>query len=143
MKQPKMYMCLQCRVDCVKTPQNKGKYCSNACQREFEYHTKIKPSIERGEVTTDSTLKKYLIREREYKCEVCGQEGEWAGKPLSLQLDHIDGNSDNGMPCNLRLICPNCHTQTDTFGSKGCGNRYKKITKRNEYLRSYRKVEAG
>ena len=65
----------------------------------------------------------------------------WNGKPLSLQLDHIDGDSDNCVPSNLRLLCPNCHTQTDTYGSKGKGSRYKKVTKRNDYIRKYRGSE--
>ena len=48
-------------------------------------------------------------------CSVCGLPPEWNGKPLKLQLDHIDGNAFNNEFDNLRIICPNCHTQTDTF----------------------------
>lgn len=52
-----------------------------------------------------------------YKCE-CGNEGEWRGKPLSLQIDHINGvNNDNRLE-NLRFLCPNCHSQTETFAGK-------------------------
>ena len=72
------------------------------------------------------------------KCSECGQEGTWNNKPLVLQLDHIDGDSDNNHPNNVRLLCPNCHTQTENFGSKGKGSRYKKVTKRNSYLREYK-----
>ena len=54
----------------------------------------------------------------EYKCAICGNVGEWNGKPLTLQLDHINGiHTDNRIE-NLRLLCPNCHSQTETFGSK-------------------------
>jgi Zn finger protein HypA/HybF involved in hydrogenase expression len=43
---------------------------------------------------------------------------EWLGKPISLQLDHINGvNNDNRLE-NLRLLCPNCHSQTDTYSGK-------------------------
>lgn len=57
-----------------------------------------------------------------------------------MQIDHIDGNSDNNVISNCRLLCPNCHTQTKTWGSRGSGNRYKKLTKRNLYLREYKTV---
>lgn len=66
------------------------------------------------------TLRKVVIRDHviEYKCAKCGNVGEWCGAPLTLQLDHINGiNGDNRIE-NLRWLCPNCHTQTDTFGSK-------------------------
>lgn len=58
------------------------------------------------------------------ECSLCGQGREWNGMKLTLQVDHIDGNSKNNNPSNLRFICPNCHTQTETFCH---GN--KKITK--------------
>jgi hypothetical protein len=55
----------------------------------------------------------------ENKCDECGLGPEWNGKPLTIQLDHIDGNHKNFNLINLRMLCPNCHTQTKTFGSKG------------------------
>jgi 5-methylcytosine-specific restriction endonuclease McrA len=64
-------------------------------------------------------LKRKIIKEGilEYKCSMCGIS-EWMNKPLSLQLDHINGiNNDNRLE-NLRFLCPNCHTQTPTWGSK-------------------------
>lgn len=53
-----------------------------------------------------------------YVCSMCGNNGEWCGKPLTLQLDHIDGDATNNEKPNLRWLCPNCHTQTETYGNK-------------------------
>lgn len=54
---------------------------------------------------------------KEHKCECCGNT-EWNGKPIPLQLDHIDGNPHNHLLSNLRLLCPNCHAQTETYCGK-------------------------
>lgn len=64
-------------------------------------------------------LKKRLIKEKvlEYKCALCGLF-EWNKKEISLHLDHIDGDSHNHKLKNLRLLCPNCHSQTDTWCGK-------------------------
>lgn len=51
---------------------------------------------------------------RDYKCEICGIT-EWMGKPITLQLHHIDGDPTNDCLENLQLLCPNCHSQTDSF----------------------------
>jgi len=48
----------------------------------------------------------------------CGQGPEWQGKKLVLQIDHIDGDFLNNRKENLRFLCPNCHSQTETFGAK-------------------------
>lgn len=64
-------------------------------------------------------LRVRLIEEglKEDKCEICGIH-EWNSKPLSKHLDHIDGDHHNHELSNLRILCPNCHQQTDTHGSK-------------------------
>jgi 5-methylcytosine-specific restriction endonuclease McrA len=48
-------------------------------------------------------------------CAECGLDGEWNGKPLVTQIDHINGDHRDDRPENLRYLCPNCHSQTDTF----------------------------
>lgn len=69
-------------------------------------------------------LRNRLIKDGllEYKCESCGL-CEWQGKPLTLELDHIDGDNTNHRLSNLRLMCPNCHSQTETYKSKNKRNK--------------------
>jgi 5-methylcytosine-specific restriction endonuclease McrA len=56
----------------------------------------------------------------EYKCQCCGIS-EWLDKPISLQLDHINGINNDHRIENLRFLCPNCHSQTDTYAGKNIG----------------------
>lgn len=64
-------------------------------------------------------LKKRLIKEKikSNSCEICGIS-EWNGAELNIQLDHIDGDPHNHCLDNLRMICPNCHSQTLTYCGK-------------------------
>ena len=52
----------------------------------------------------------------EARCAECSISGMWNDKPLTLEIDHIDGNWRNNSVKNLRFLCPNCHSQTDTYG---------------------------
>ena len=58
----------------------------------------------------------------EYRCADCGNEGFHNNKSLSLQIDHINGDRDDNRRENLQLLCPNCHSQTDTFSGKNAAN---------------------
>jgi len=64
-------------------------------------------------------LKNRMLKENiiENVCSICGID-EWNGKQINLELDHIDGVRSNHNLNNLRLLCPNCHSQTDTYRSK-------------------------
>jgi hypothetical protein len=67
-------------------------------------------------------LKNRILKEglMDNSCTICGIE-DWNDKPLKLELDHIDGVRTNHELSNLRLLCPNCHSQTDTYRSKKRG----------------------
>lgn len=80
---------------------------------------------------SSSKLLKRLIKEnyKEYKCEICGIN-EWQNKPIVLQLNHKDGNHFNNNIDNLEILCPNCHSQTDTFAGKNIDYSPKEKVKR-------------
>lgn len=71
-------------------------------------------------------LKKRILKEKllEYKCDKCGNIGEWQGKGLVLQLEHKNGMHNDHRLENLCFLCPNCHSQTVTYSGKNMG-RYK------------------
>lgn len=70
-------------------------------------------------------LKNRLLNDKilENKCSNCNLE-YWLNNPITLQLDHINGiNNDNRLE-NLRILCPNCHSQTDTYAGKNIKQKY-------------------
>lgn len=69
--------------------------------------------------TSIHRLKQRLIRQGllTEQCDECGIN-QWRDKALSLQLEHINGQHDDHRIENLRLLCPNCHSQTATFCKK-------------------------
>jgi hypothetical protein len=72
-----------------------------------------------GSPLSQNRLRKYAKKFNlfPYVCQ-CGQLPEWNGRPLTLQLDHVSGKKDDCRVINLRWLCPNCHTQTETFGRR-------------------------
>jgi predicted RNA-binding Zn-ribbon protein involved in translation (DUF1610 family) len=69
-------------------------------------------------------LRRALLRSgRPYACEKCGNDGTWAGQPLTLHVDHIDGHYLDCRPENLRFLCPNCHAQTPTHSGRNKNRR--------------------
>ena len=95
------------------------KYCNNVCQKEFEY----KEAIRNWDAAAPGgvRIKRYLADTFGKKCSKCGIDS-WNNEPIVLELEHIDGNSENNSKTNVCLLCPNCHSQTPTYKAKNKGN---------------------
>lgn len=117
----KTFICLSCGKEKRFHYSKQNIYCSNFCQGAYTFKFKTIPRFLNGEIKDRSTIRKCLTETVGYFCVVC-KLTDWNGKPITLQVDHIDGNAGNNDPQNLRLICPNCHSQTKTFGGRNKGN---------------------
>ena len=107
---------LQCDITHFEAP-------TTIARRNLIKHNLDDIMVENSTYTHTTRLKDRLIKEKLliYKCAICGNEGQWNNQPLVLQLDHINGNHSDNRLENLRLLCPNCHSQTETF----CGKNLK------------------
>lgn len=93
-------------------------------RREETRKANVREKYLKGLIKDRATLKKIITDDNGYACDVCKID-KWLDKPLTLHLDHKDGNAGNNLPANLRMLCPNCHSQTETFGARnnGCGRK--------------------
>lgn len=92
---------------------------------------KVKKDYSNAAVFTENScyprhrLKERIIKQEllDHSCQECGLGHEWNGKPIVLQLDHINGINNDHRLQNLRFLCPNCHTQQDTYAAKNIKNK--------------------
>lgn len=114
--------CLNCTNEfCFKPCAQLGKYCSNKCQFEYQYKQTIETWLNGGKVPGTRVLRKFFKEHQNHKCCICNLS-TWCDKEIPLELDHINGNSEDNRMDNLRMICANCHTQTSTYKNKNRGN---------------------
>lgn len=125
-------------LECNKTLKRKGrKYCSNKCQGLYKNKNTFK-QIESGNLNFhEDTFKRYLIQKYGEKCMSC----QWCEKNkytgiIPIQLEHIDGDSNNNILNNLKLLCPNCHSLTPTWGgaNKGNGRKQRREKRQKEKM---------
>lgn len=89
-------------------------------RKEQKTYTDEEVFCSNTEVSQGSLRKRFKNRaDIQYVCAICGQPPVWQGKPLTLILDHIDGDNKNGILTNLRWVCPNCNQQLPTTGFHG------------------------
>ena len=115
-----MKKCLNCEQEIP----SRNKYCNNTCQNEYEYKQKIQEWKDgdfdgsKGKSSVSNYIRRYLFEKYNNKCCKCNWgETNQLSNLIPLEVHHIDGNCLNNTEDNLELLCPNCHSLTDTFGS--------------------------
>lgn len=125
--------CLKCGKPICK--ENRSGLCQE-CYRLDVNEKKIQKWLETGDTgckvatTLRNCIRDYIFNSQNCKCAICNIEAKWNGKELHFILDHIDGDASNNNKENLRLICPNCDSQLDTYKSK---NKKSARTHRKNY----------
>lgn len=115
--------CLHCGKSLKK---NARKYCSLACFADHQWKLKKEEISLNCKTEGIRQAKKYLKETRPNCCAMCGID-TWAGKPIMLVCDHINGNPEDWSLDNLRLICSNCDATTPFYKNRNMGNgRYKR-----------------
>lgn len=109
--------------------RNIFKFCSNKCQQAnknakfiSDWLAGLVVGYEKSTGALSRTIRKYLIDTRGEKCEECGwKKKHRITKKVPLNIDHTDGNYQNCRPENLKILCPNCHSLTPTYGALNKG----------------------
>jgi hypothetical protein len=124
-----MRRCTQCNIQL--TNRHKIKFCSNSCQHDYQYEQYIsgwKKGVNDGGIgitvkSISAHLRRYLTEKYKEECSMCGwnkKHPEMGHCPL--EIEHIDGNSENNKESNLVLLCPNCHALSPHYKNLNRGN---------------------
>lgn len=126
------FTCNNCGIISKSTHKNQ-KYCSNVCHKEYQSKS-YRLELESGANLTHGKCKSYWLQDA-HKCSCCGLH-EWNGLPIPLELDHINGDGTDNTLDNTRLLCPNCHAQTDNYKSKNKDNPLGKNFRNSRYTKA-------
>lgn len=134
----KTEICLNCNTEFV-VSYNGAKFCSNKCNGEYVKAKKLEHYLNNQSEYCNANkgvkfLKQHILKEQNNCCDICGNKNEWNNKSIVFVLDHINGDASNNRRENLRLICPNCDSQLDTYKSKN-----KNSARKERYLLNYKK----
>lgn len=134
------YRCLKDKIKKFNISTNHMTHYSNG---GFKIYSNEEMFIENSKVSQNA-LRSRVKRDNliPYRCAICGNTGEWHNKPLTLTLDHINGNRTDNRLENLRYLCPNCDKQQDTFGAKN-KNRYYNFQKSKNSKKIYTCIKCG
>ncbi len=125
--------CVQCGI--LITTRAKT-FCGTQCSADHRNDAKVSLWLEDWTTgsckngVTKQFVKRYVKEQANHQCQICSQSDTHNGKPLTLQIDHIDGDWRNNKAENLRVVCPNCHTQTENYGSKNKSGNGRKHNRR-------------
>jgi len=103
-------------------------YCNTRCLRDADRGDRVAAINLSGDLWAgwkhERSIRDYLLQTQPNECSTCHRT-EWEGSKIPLVMDHIDGNPENWMRDNLRLLCPNCDAQTATYlgRNRGKGRR--------------------
>lgn len=103
---------------CGKSKSKKANAC-RVCTRIDHSELFVQKCKHRRRIVKLAIIRDSLIP---HECSICKLKDSWQNQPIMLQLDHINGINDDNRLSNLRFLCPNCHSQTETF----CGGNTKK-----------------